>query len=285
MIRLKEAVIVEGKYDKIKLAGVIDGLILVTDGFGIFKDKKKMALIRRLAATCGVVILTDSDAAGFRIRSYLNGCLREGKVYQAYIPDILGKERRKEKASSEGKLGVEGVPAPVILEALERAGVTPAAVDERNRESGWPHSGAGIPDAGRQVCGQRAVDRQIGVQRAVDQLVCGQQACGKQTADQRRRTGVQQACGRQTVDRPACDGPADRGPIVDGSAAGRRITKQDFYEDGLTGGTGSKNRRLRLMKRLDLPERLSANALADVLSQILSYAEYKALVAGLDEEA
>ena len=79
MIRLKEAVIVEGKYDKIKLAGVIDGLILVTEGFGIFKDKKKLNLIRRLAATCGVVILTDSDAAGFRIRSYLMGSLREGK--------------------------------------------------------------------------------------------------------------------------------------------------------------------------------------------------------------
>ena len=131
MIRLKEAVIVEGKYDKIKLAGVIDGLILTTEGFGIFKDKKKLALIRRLAATCGVVILTDSDAAGFRIRSYLLGSLREGKVYQAYIPDILGKERRKEKPSGEGKLGVEGVPVPVILEALRRAGVEPLAVDER----------------------------------------------------------------------------------------------------------------------------------------------------------
>ena len=219
MIRLREAVIVEGKYDKIKLAGVIDGLIIVTDGFGIFKDKKKMALIRRLAATCGVVILTDSDAAGFRIRSYLNGCLRDGKVYQAYIPDILGKERRKEKASSEGKLGVEGVPVPVILEALERAGVTPAAVEETGR-------GAGAAD----------------------------DASREQTASEAAEPSV------------------------------RRITKQVFYEDGLTGGADSKARRQRLMKKLDLPERLSANALAEVLDATISYEAYKALIAELDEE-
>ena len=255
MIRLREAVIVEGKYDKIKLAGIIDGLILVTDGFGIFKDKKKMALIRRLAATCGVVILTDSDAAGFRIRSYLNGCLREGKVYQAYIPDILGKERRKEKASSEGKLGVEGVPVSVILEALERAGVTPAAVDVdgREAEAGWSGGEPEAQDVGRWTDGH---------------LACSQQACGQQVNDW------------QIYDQQAAGGPA-----MVRQAARRLITKQDFYEDGLTGGTDSKNRRQRLMKRLDLPERLSANALADVLNQIVSYETYKALVAGLDEEA
>lgn len=123
MIQIKEAIIVEGKYDKIKLSSLIDGLIIETRGFRIFKDRAQMQLIRRLADTRGILILTDSDSAGFIIRNYLSGAVPSEKIKHAYIPDILGKERRKEKPSKEGKLGVEGVPAAAILEALERAGV------------------------------------------------------------------------------------------------------------------------------------------------------------------
>lgn len=124
MIKIKEAVIVEGKYDKIKLSSVIDGLIIETHGFGIFKDAQQMNMIRRLAEKQGILILTDSDSAGFLIRNYLSGAIPGDKIKHAYIPDILGKEKRKEKASKEGKLGVEGVPVQAILEALRRAGVT-----------------------------------------------------------------------------------------------------------------------------------------------------------------
>ncbi len=123
MIRVKEAVIVEGRYDKIKLSSVIDGLIIETGGFRIFKDKEQLAMIRWLAETRGILILTDSDSAGFMIRNYLAGAIDPAKIKHAYIPDVLGKEKRKEKPSKEGKLGVEGVPADTILAALERAGV------------------------------------------------------------------------------------------------------------------------------------------------------------------
>jgi ribonuclease M5 len=128
LIHVKEAVIVEGKYDKIKLSSLIDGLILPTNGFRIFKDPEKMALIRSLADTRGLLILTDSDSAGFLIRNYLSGCIAPEKIRHAYIPDILGKEKRKDKPSKEGKLGVEGVPISILKEALLRAGVS---VDEK----------------------------------------------------------------------------------------------------------------------------------------------------------
>lgn len=123
MIKVKEAIIVEGKYDKIKLSSVIDGLIIETRGFRIFGDKEQMNFIRRLADTRGILILTDSDGAGFLIRNYLTGSIAPEKIKHAYIPDILGKERRKQKPSKEGKLGVEGVPVKTIVEALNRAGV------------------------------------------------------------------------------------------------------------------------------------------------------------------
>jgi len=123
LIKVKEAVIVEGKYDKIKLSSIIDGLIIETRGFQIFSDKKQMDLIRRLADTRGILVLTDSDSAGFIIRNYLTGAISSEKIKHAYIPDIFGKESRKEKSSKEGKLGVEGVPVRAIIEALTRAGV------------------------------------------------------------------------------------------------------------------------------------------------------------------
>ena len=124
MIRIREAVIVEGKYDKIKLSNFIDGLIITTDGFGIFKDKEKQRLIRHLANTRGILVLTDSDGAGFVIRNYLKGMIAENKIKNAYIPQIAGKEKRKDKPSKEGFLGVEGIDEKLLTEVLSRAGVT-----------------------------------------------------------------------------------------------------------------------------------------------------------------
>lgn len=118
MIKIKEAVIVEGKYDKIRLQNIIDGLIIPTNGFSIFNDKEKQFLIRKLAEERGLLILTDSDAAGFMIRNFLKGCVPYEKIKHAYIPDIFGKEKRKSHPSKEGKLGVEGITEAVLLDAI-----------------------------------------------------------------------------------------------------------------------------------------------------------------------
>lgn len=122
MIQVKEAVIVEGKYDKIRLENFIDGLILTTEGFGIFNNKEKQMLIRRLAEERGILILTDSDGAGFVIRNFLKGSVPKEKIFHAYIPDIMGKERRKDKPSREGKLGVEGISDEILIRAITQSG-------------------------------------------------------------------------------------------------------------------------------------------------------------------
>lgn len=122
-IKLDMPVIVEGKYDKIKLESVIDGIIITTDGFGIYKNSDKMSLIRRYAEKTGVIILTDSDGAGFQIRNALKSRIPGGRIINIYIPDVFGKERRKEKPSKEGKLGVEGIDVSVLIKAFKDAGV------------------------------------------------------------------------------------------------------------------------------------------------------------------
>lgn len=122
-LKVRYPVIVEGRYDKAKLSTLMEGDILQTDGFRIFSDRKKLALIRRLAEKGKVVILTDSDRAGFRIRGYLAGVLPPDRVVHVYIPEILGKERRKAKPSAQGTLGVEGMEAEVLRKALREAGV------------------------------------------------------------------------------------------------------------------------------------------------------------------
>ena len=123
MLQIRQAIIVEGKYDKIKLASLVKAVIIQTNGFQIFKDEELLGLIRYYAKTTGILILTDSDRAGFKIRSYLRGAIPEGDIRNIYIPDVFGKERRKEKPSAEGKLGVEGVEADVLREAFRKAGV------------------------------------------------------------------------------------------------------------------------------------------------------------------
>ncbi len=123
MIHIDQAIVVEGKYDKIKLSSILDAVIIVTNGFRIYKDEEKLALIRHYAATTGIILLTDSDRAGFRIRNYIKGSVKNGKVYHVYAPDVYGKESRKEKASAEGKLGVEGISKELLLEAFAKAGI------------------------------------------------------------------------------------------------------------------------------------------------------------------
>ncbi|MBE6861320.1 MAG: DUF4093 domain-containing protein, partial [Ruminococcus sp.] len=123
MITIKEAIIVEGKYDKIKLSSIVNAVIIITNGYGIFKDKEKLELIRYYARTTGIIILTDSDSAGLKIRNYIKGAVRGGNIKNIFIPDIFGKEKRKEKPSAEGKLGVEGISRKLLLEAFEKAGV------------------------------------------------------------------------------------------------------------------------------------------------------------------
>ena len=122
MKRVKQAIIVEGTYDKIKLSSFVDANIVTCNGFDIFKNREKQEYIKKLAAECGIIILTDSDRAGFMIRNFIKGIIREGEVLQAFIPDIKGKERRKTKPSKEGFLGVEGMSGEIILNALENAG-------------------------------------------------------------------------------------------------------------------------------------------------------------------
>ncbi len=149
MIKIKQAIIVEGKYDKIKLSGLVDTVIITTDGFGLYKDREKAALIRALAQKTGIIILTDSDSAGFKIRSRIKSIVNGGEIINAYIPDIYGKERRKTGFSKEGKLGVEGMSEEVLLDALKKAG---AAVQEGEKKpAGSTVTKADLLDAG--LCG------------------------------------------------------------------------------------------------------------------------------------
>ena len=136
MIKVKEAIIVEGKYDKIKLSNFIDGLIITTEGFGVFKDKEKQALIRYLARERGILVLTDSDGAGFVIRSFLKGCIPREQIKHAYIPDIFGKEKRKNSPSKEGKLGVEGVSEEVIRKAIAASGADCSELSGGKKQAG-----------------------------------------------------------------------------------------------------------------------------------------------------
>ncbi len=195
MRRLEEVLIVEGRYDKNALSQVVDAVILETSGFGIFHDRQKQALLRRLAEQRGLIVLTDSDAAGFVIRNFIKGCVPPERLKQAYIPDVPGKERRKSAPSKEGKLGVEGMRPEVLLEALEKAGAH-FLDEERSARSA------------------------------------------------------------------------------------ERISKADLYRVGLSGGPGSREKRAVLLRRMDLPERLTADGLLEVLNALMSREDFF----GLTEE-
>ena len=195
-LRVKYPIIVEGRYDKARLASLIEGDILQTDGFQVFSDKKKLALIRRLAAEEMVVILTDSDRAGFRIRGYLAGAIPPEQVLHVYIPQVQGKERRKRRPSAEGTLGVEGMETEVLREALAKAGA---------------------------LAGEEVPPRQP-------------------------------------------------------------ITKGMLYALGFSGGERSAVLRRALLKRLELPEGIGANALPGVLTRLVSPAQLEELAKELRQE-
>lgn len=184
MRKIREVVVVEGRYDKNTLSQVVDAVILETSGFGIFNDREKRKLLQTLAEKRGLIVLTDSDGAGFLIRNHIKGFVDPSLVKHAYIPDIPGKERRKARASREGKLGVEGMRPQVLLDALTRAGAT--FENESNVQTSSP-----------------------------------------------------------------------------------RITKADLYALGLSGGAESARKRMELQRELELPERLSADALLDVLNALM----------------
>lgn len=191
MVKIKEAIVVEGRYDKNTLSQILDAPILETSGFGIFKDRQQMALLRRIAETRGLIVFTDSDGAGFVIRNHIKSAIPGQYLKHAYIPDIYGKERRKAAPGKEGKLGVEGMTREVILESLRRAGATIE---------------------------------------------------GEATA-------------------PVC-----------------QITKQDLMEMGLSGGQDASAKRLKLLKHLNLPERMSPNAMLQALNLLYSKEELYNLV-------
>ena len=191
MVKIKEVIVVEGCYDKNTLSQILDATILETAGFGIFKDKKQMALLRSAAEKRGLIVFTDSDGAGFVIRNHIKSAIPGKFLKHAYIPDIYGKERRKAAPGKEGKLGVEGMTREVILEALRRAGAT----------------------------------------------FEGEEA----------------------------------------SAFGQ-ITKQDLMALGLSGGADASARRLALLKKLNLPEHMSANAMLQALNLLYSLEELKAIL-------
>lgn len=188
MIKLNEVLVVEGRYDKNTLSQIFDTAIIETGGFRIFSDREKLSLLRRLAETRGLVVLTDSDGAGFLIRNHLKGAIDPKYVKHAYIPDIMGREKRKSSPSKEGKLGVEGMKPEVIIESLRRAGVS-----------------------------------------------------------------FEQS---------------------EGEKKGEAISKADLYELGLFGGADSGEKRSRLLRSLELPERLTANSLLQVLNILMSRDEF-----------
>lgn len=201
MVKLEQAVVVEGRYDKNALAQIVDAPVFCTNGFGVMNDPALVALLREAAEKRGLIVLTDSDAAGFVIRNYLKSCLPNDRLLHAYVPDIPGKERRKRAPGKEGKLGVEGMPPAVILQALK--------------------------DAGAAICGE---------------------------ADRAEA-------------RPA-----------------EPITKQDLYALGLSGGSGSRQKRAALLQSLRLPEHMSANALLQALNLRFTRAEFLARFDTTEEE-
>ena len=191
MVKIREAIVVEGRYDKNTLSQIVDAPILETSGFGIFKDKQQMALLRQVAEKRGLIVFTDPDGAGFVIRNHIKSAIAGKYLKHAYIPDIMGKERRKKTGSKEGKLGVEGVSREIILEALRRAGAT----------------------------------------------IEGEE-----------------------------------------SSSQSQITKQDLVELGLSGGADASIKRRVLLKKLDLPEHMSANAMLQALNLLYSLEELKSLL-------
>ena len=164
MIKLKQTIIVEGKYDKIKLDSFIDALIIPTNGFSIFKDKEKRDLICKLAKENGIIIITDSDSAGMIIRNHIKGFVHDGSITNVFIPDILGKEKRKTTHSKEGKLGVEGISVEILTKCLENAGINVENSNE-SYEKRWQIKKSDLYEDGFLGCDNSSQKREILLKR------------------------------------------------------------------------------------------------------------------------
>lgn len=173
MLNIKEAIIVEGKYDKMQLERICSSPIFTTEGFRIFKDKEKREFLRKLAKARGILILTDSDRAGFMIRNHIKGIVSEGEVRQAYIPEIFGKERRKRAFSREGKLGVEGIDEKTLTEVLKKYSSPAAACDKITKldlyEKGL-YGGTDSAATRMRLCSALSIPEKISVNALVDAL-------------------------------------------------------------------------------------------------------------------
>ena len=151
-LKVDRAIVVEGKYDKIKLSAVVDAVIICTNGFGIYNDKNTLELIKRYAEKNGIIILTDSDSAGFQIRNHLKGTIPQGKIINLYIPEVFGKEKRKSAPSKEGKLGVEGIDIDILRRVFEQSGVLCSDNDKADKATSMDMYDLGLngkPDSSR----------------------------------------------------------------------------------------------------------------------------------------
>ncbi len=153
----------EGRYDKIRLSNITDALVICTDGFSVYKDREKQELIKSLAAATGIIVLTDSDSAGFQIRSFIRSIVKRGEVLNAFTPDIYGKERRKAQPSKQGKLGVEGIPDELIVQALLRAGAVTQDIPEK---CGEPVTPADLMECGL-IGGENSARRRQRLQKSL----------------------------------------------------------------------------------------------------------------------
>lgn len=248
MLRTDKVIVVEGKYDEIKLSSIIDAPIIKTDGFGIFKDREKQSLLQRLAKKRGLIILTDGDSAGFMIRNFLGNKIPEELITHVYIPDLYGKEKRKAKPSSEGKLGVEGVPKDVIISAFERAGITELKEKtEFEANFKFEEKPGLLADSDIEVKPGFEADYDIEV---------------KPEFKKRFETG------KKIKSEEMSKSPK----------TSRQIIGLDFYEDGISGKPESKEKRKKLLKALELPEKMSTTSLLKIINLLITYDEYKELV-------
>ena len=289
MLHIKETIVVEGRYDKEKLKRVTDAPIICTGGFDLYKNKNTVKAICRMAEKTGVIILTDSDRAGFRIRSYIKQCTGgRGSVKHAYIPTVLGKERRKDKAGKEGILGVEGIDEETLAEILSRvAEVTDSAFGTGNAEG---CGGADCADkANTDKCAQCADNS-----NTAD--CCGAECADKTNTDKCAQCAdnpnAADCCGASHTDTADNHNFASRTNHTDnlnrassagnsnpaaraGGASRGTVTSAMFYEDGFTGKDGSAELRARLAKQLGLPLRITPKAMLDIINKAYGVDEYK----------
>lgn len=256
MLHIKETIVVEGRYDKEKLKRVTDAPIICTGGFDLYRNKNTIKAICSMAEKTGVIILTDSDRAGFRIRSYIKQCTGgRGSVKHAYIPTVPGKERRKDKAGKEGILGVEGIDEETLAEILSRvAEVTDSAFGTGNAE------GCGGAD-----CADNSNTADCGGAECADKAnadKCAQCADNPNAAD---------CCGASSTSSAGNSNSAARA----GGASRGTVTSAMFYEDGFTGKDGSAELRARLAKQLGLPLRITPKAMLDIINKAYGVDEYK----------